>query len=450
LSQTVLVLTTLILMLISFHTMRLGRYFHPDNSFTIPPKMTQEDWKQFFVSSVSQKEQIEEEFWRDVENISGEFPPSRELHLNILLGSESDVVSPETIRMVRQTVMQVREALQALHQFLPVTMSLRFVRNINLQSFLRKSDDKNHSCSTLSATDLVDPPKTSSSFPLSFILSPGVVAADDEFLSCNYQTRLCSPITILIYVPSPQDQPLELVDAIPKSSFTCSHHSNKSVTSHGFIFPSRHLGIIALNDQRATDNLSWKNQNDLATSVIDQFHAFFTGSERSSSIISFDLSTLWARRLLLVRWLSLLYSETLNQLTTIQSLHSPGNPTPLPIETGTYFPLSADKMKIVTEILRRFDFFESCSLEVEDISGTGEQPQLSSFDRQLTCAFEAIVDSNLRARGLLGDPSLIEQRKEGMEMISAILLPFWFPILIPVLYGSFYEVRRYYQKRKAQ
>lgn len=498
LSQAVLVLATMILLLVSYHTMRLGRYLHTDSSFIMPPILTQEDWKRLLVSPVVTREispkdptkrqedlrdrvtpsglyhisssngksnelldsdekivsrkigslsleKILTEFWRGVDDLSEGFPPSRELHLNILLGSESSVVSPETIRMVRQAAIQVRDGLQALHQFVPVTMSLRFIRNLNWQPFLRKSSLTNHPCSILFAGDIADP---RSSFPLSLITSTGIVAADDEFLSCDYQTHLCSSITLLIYIPSPQDQPLELVDSMQKISSYCSPDFNKSIISHGFNIPSRRLGILALNDHRAKESLSGKHQNDLTVSLIDQFHSFFlTDSQSPSPVVPFDLSTLWGRRLLLARWLPLLYSDTLTRLNSLRSLHSPSDPTALHLESGSYFPLDPEKMKIVTEIGRRLDFFESCSLKHGNMSGTEVLSELH-FDRQMSCLFEAIVDSNLRARGLLADPSLIDQRNEGIELISAILLPFWFPILIPVLYGSFYEIRRYYQKRK--
>jgi hypothetical protein len=472
LSQIVLLLTTIVLFLVSFNTLRLGRYFYSDNSFSIPSLMTQQDWIRFFdaprifleisqhsfsnqryklatqvlprgVSDLSH-EQVNEEFWRGVDNLSEYIPPSREIHLNIILGSESEELRPETIQLVRQTVMRVRESLQTFHQLIPMTMSLRFIRNLHWQSFLKKSIDHNFSCSSLSAKDIIHPPK-GFSFSLSSISSPGVVGSAADALSCDYQTQLCSSITILIYVPSPHDQPLELVDSIRESSTSsCPRHSNQSITSNGLIFPSRHLAIVALNDHwlMSKDSLSSETQNDLTNSVLDQLHAFFaTGAQKTASastIIPFDLSTSWSQRLLLVRWLSLLHSDTLIQLNAIRSLHSPSDPTAPPVETGSYFPLSADKMKVVTGILKRLDLFETCSMHSEN----------SSFDLKLACAHEAILDSNLRARGLLSDPSLVNHRREGIEMISAILLPFWFPILIPLIYGTFYEVRRYFQKRK--
>jgi hypothetical protein len=500
LAQIALLLATAVLMLVAFWTMRLYRYCYSPLHPPIVPILTLEDWRRFlppplvavaistddisqstlpfqlkeescnkylnqeglyhlslssernFFSDSEAKSlqsigntsatQLIEDFWSDVAEISQwveTIPPSRSLHLNLILGAESQNIPWQSQRIFHQVALKVKDRFKSLHRSLPVSVSLRVMRNLQLRPFLKgPTGPSAPSWSVLSSQHL------SSSSLLSKVSSVGIVGTETDGLSCDPQTELCTPFSFLIYLPEPSDQPVALTDS--------THPLNSTALSgtKSLIFPSQRIGVLAFNDRcvEGEDKCEGEGetpltQQRLAQQIVDQFTAHFAYNlTRPPAERPFDpTSSLWSRRTLLVAWSSMLYSDTLRQLTALHLLHSNSGVMSLPIDSGNYLPLDDERRRALVDLQEGLlSLFERCNTASEELA--------FSFDHRLSCAFREISRANLLARQVLSDPSLVHQRREGIEMTSALLLPYWFPLLIPLLYGTFFEIRRYFQKTK--
>jgi hypothetical protein len=492
LAQIVLLLASIVLICGGFYTMRLYRYFY-DRDHIISSILAQEvDWRNFLPSpivpvvisaqDISQSTstfqltefatkkylkdqelhhlslsdeihyfydpeakfpfqsignqsslQLIEEFWETTLQLSrslNSIPPSRSFHLNLILGAESETIPPQTERVIREVAFQVLERFKSIHQSLPVSVSLRVMRNLHLKSLLKRSGP----CSTLSSNEIA------SSSLLAKISSLGLIGTGADGLSCDPHTELCTPFFFLFYLPEPADQPLALTDSksCPKEQAT------NSTVSQSFAFPSKRIGIIAFNDKSLGAVGVQVIEQRLAQQLLDQLNSHFVRDLSPPLARPFQLtSSLWSRRALLVSWASILYSDTLQQLAILQSLHSNTGLMSLSIDSGSYFPLDDERRRVLNDLQDHLKIFERCSRNDPLLSPT-------FFDDQLSCAYREISSANLLVKQLLSDPSLVHERREGVEMISALLLPFWFPIMIPLVYGTFFEIRRYLRKTRAR
>lgn len=492
-AQFSLVGVTLVLIIIGFYSMRFQRYFYAHPPLISIKNLTLDDWQNFLPSPIDSVQILKEnlifsgeevikvsqeakanvfkdhgvyhisilsvennkslrsvlydtrsevfnveignssineivtDFWRYVtkslEDIS-QIPPSREIHLQLILGAESEEISSETVSNARRIAFQIKEYLKYFHDDISVSLSFRIMRNLNWKSFLSRHEAGNISCSILFADD-ISGPHSSPKFPISRITSTGITGVKED-VSCDYSTQLCSQYTLLLYAPETTYQPLLISQSREqkKSNFCSSPPLLSSV-----VFPASHVGLIPYNDlNRSSTSQLTSHLLSLLNSALNPNVNYPLGSLMTS---------IWSRRILLISWTSHLYADTQHKLEIIYSLHTNSGHMDLSIPAGNYFSLNDSNMKKYLAIVEKLHFMEACST-------------MHKFDERLTCAFQLVSQGNLLARDLLHDPEMIDQRKEGIEMISAILLPFWFPVLIPLLYGTYHEIRRYSSKRKAR
>jgi hypothetical protein len=157
----------------------------------------------------------------------------------------------------------------------------------------------------------------------------------------------------------------------------------------------------------------------------------------------------WQSRSLLLSWMISWLPEmgsTLNALNALHSSNSPQSGLALLMSSqssGQYHSLDKVTQNKVVEIIHLVNYsLLTCVNQSLNFS-----EDISQFDQELRCLFHSLADGLIGLRKILSDPILIDRRKQGVELISALLLPYWFPITIPILYGTYFEIRRYIQKK---
>jgi hypothetical protein len=159
------------------------------------------------------------------------------------------------------------------------------------------------------------------------------------------------------------------------------------------------------------------------TSILTHTHSYAKESLVSTTHLSdYDLSLLFVCRVIhFQRYIAQVWEN-------IVSLE----------ESEHYLRLMDDDplLVLVDESVRAVESAAQCLESVSDMSGV----------ERLQCAHTHLITAARLSEGVLNSPSMLSHTQEDYQFLLALVVPYWIPILIPVVFGTVVEIRRYLAK----
>lgn len=420
-------------------------------------------------------------FWNQSEihsKLESSIRPSQILQLNIIIGSEKGRINIKSKDIIQQVLFNIQESFKIFQQFIDVIITTRSIRYLNWRKYLKHINYTSIDELTLSKKTIFPlsniHEEFNNQFPLSKISSKGILGTNNQLLSCDYQSQLCSSIYLLIYLPDSSDQPVEINDFDNYSNYKSNNHQSSSIkdylSTQTFLIPSENIGISVLNDEYISPELNDRIVQDLTQQLLEQIKSLMLkpnfsfkqlfikypySFETIESLLNYSQSieittnqrmnineeysipkhlffSYWDSRILITSWTFQLYSQAIKILEIIYSLYN----EPINSGTGSYHQLDEKTLEKLENIYEKLNLFQIYL----------DKSNLSNFDERLQFIFQELSSYVIEMNKILYDPEHIHHRKDDFELISALVLPYWLPIAIPIVYGTYFEIVRYIKK----
>ena len=378
------------------------------------------------------------------------YPPLTELRLNIIFTSESDNNEKEeefTNRNVQNMLEVIGHSIENQLQVLDPVLSRVDIRlldypNAGLKEAIQEvnitSNDTTVSRYTMTKSRIMSLFNKKKNFNFDYFLRSGIEPACVDS---------CKQLFVVLYRPMKSHQPLFLSSKIPNGDMTNEIPISSDASISGFVIDQRLL-LVAMNSV----NHCWTSLSSFPTECSD------LGSGSIQSLLSFILSKflfpslLYADRSHLQEEPRLELTDlNIESLLTSRIIHLQRSVNEvlrlivnLDAESNYYLRLQKDSNLFATfqDAIKYQEMAKYC-LENESLYAEGRA--VKPFDR-LKCAHDNLVSSSAYAQAVLDSPNMLNNIREEFEFLLAISVPYWLPILIPVMYGTLVEVKRYRTK----
>ena len=410
----------------------------------------------------------EDSFWQDVASTvnsidNDQSPPITELRVNLILASDNDndavnntgdMQQDQKQEIMEMLAFSLEERLLSAQMLLPL-IDIRILEypHCGLNEAVQYVDIQPIPYFTLSKPRLLQLFNDREGFNIDYFLRTGLEPA------C---VGSCQQVYVVMYRPKQSQQPVVVMTQNSKSDIHTSDILNSH--KHAGLILNQQLVVMTLNDEdfAHSPTSTMCNVEEIASSIMSNFLKpfFFHHSDAVGSITSHVMTHHGAKRnchrhssndiitkselplLLIIRIIHLQRSIT----QVVQQIVS------LDTTADYYLHLQRDHPLFVlfTQAIHAQNHARTC-LEATDSSTphnaatTSMHANMTSLER-LECAYSTLDSASQLAEKVLSSPERLSEVQEGYEFILALMVPYWFPILIPFIYGTAVEIRRYHNK----
>jgi hypothetical protein len=483
LAQLSFVACVLAIFIYSMFLLNLHRYWQsPILSFltsqhkyptTHPNKYT--TWEYYAnLSSATLDEEKDSSFWAEVASTvdaieNDQTPPTTELRINLILASDDDEDEEDEdcggeeeerdvgVRgSLELLAFSMETQLLLVHSLLP-KVDIRILEyphcNLNqaIQSANMSSSDTLTSPSfTLTKSSLLHLHNQRNGFNFDYLQRTGLEPA------C---VGACKQVFVVMYRPSRAQQPLHVGSQGGKG-----YHNDDASSSTSKVYSEKVSGLVmnqnlvvmAFNDADFQESVNTFVEK-IATFVMTKFlypllfpqSNSVTDSLRNSTWSSVFLSSSGMKRHLISRIIH--FQRSIAQvLQHIVSLEE---------RDDYYLHIQRDGplFSALVDATRAQDWVEAC-LEGNEHNKSNSDPasegtqglsnitEPSSFIERLQCAHTSLITASTLLEDIFTSPNMLSDVREDYEFLLALAVPYWVPILIPVVYGTVIEIQRYRTK----
>lgn len=403
------------------------------------------------------------------------------LHINVILAVEETRVFHSSYKTAEISAFHIQDALRVFEDIFSVNIALRVARNVNWQPFLRQSANMTNMRTMYALTTYAmrvpirEAPYT---FPLDELL--GHISEGDK---CGPDCRV---IDLIMYQHSDHQAMVTITE-----DDTTTEKDFDSLSATSFIV-GEDVGISVLNTHilDSTVTIPYSDVEAVVSTLLDQLRVMLgvdSDHIRTRGLISVDheatrtyvelldkveatrqlmrcdgqkilefskrnekssvcpLVCYWESRVVVAASALLMHTRAVESLEQTYQLMG---------ASSFYLYPTSKTISVLHEAEEQVRLSASCRERIQShrtvYITTRNRHDDDEMDLLLKCLVHHSSAALRLAHSVLYDPQIGRDVKDGYEFLTAILLPYWLPVLIPLLFGLVVEIKRFANKSRRQ
>jgi hypothetical protein len=423
------------------------------------------------------------------------------LHVNIVLAVEQTRVFHSSRERAELAAFHIQDALRVFGDVFSINVALRVVRNVNWQPFMTsvgscEGDAAERATYTLSTEAMRLPIKGAPFvFPLDELLGFG--GDNDGNSGCGVDCRI---IDLILYQHSDHNASVLFADGSDRTcaegspkltsllvgdgvgiSVLDSHQEAGSEDDYSAGQEASVAGVVGvlldqLRNILGADVKQWKVRSSplITEAVIGSYLKLWNQLESSRKLVTCEnveevlsaplnnrcpLLCNWESRMVVAASALLMHTHAVDSLEKVYRLMSDSSHYLLPSQqTRETLDGAASELHLSATCKARIrlhpDAYRSPrTVQLPPVCDVGDHCGEAMEDEMglmLRCMVQHSSAALRQAHSVLYDPQIGRDIKDGGDFLTALFLPYWLPVLIPLLFGFGVEVKRFIKIRTAK